>query len=102
MIDALRKQYRLKDLLKMFQISKSSYCYRAKVLAQPDKYQNLRVQIQEIFEHAYYSYGYRRIYAALKKAGTLVSEKVVRRIMKEDGLTVLFSVKRKKYRELLI
>lgn len=96
-IDALRKQYRLKDLLKMFQISKSSYCYQANVLAQPDKYQNLRVQIQEIFEHAYHSYGYRRIYAALKKAGTLVSEKVVRRIMKEDGLTVPFSVKRKKY-----
>ncbi len=31
-------------------------------------------------------YSYRRIYGLLRKEGTIVSEKIVRRIMKEEGL----------------
>ena len=41
-------------------------------------------------------YGYRRIHASLKNSGIWVSEKVVRRLMKEDGLIVR-CIKRKKY-----
>ena len=41
-------------------------------------------------------YGYRRIYAILKRSGIVVSEKVVRRIMQEEGL-VVYRAKRKKY-----
>lgn len=42
----------------------------------------------------YQSYGYRRMHAQLKKDGIHVSEKVVRRLMKEECLYVI-SKKRK-------
>lgn len=37
-IDALRKQYKLKDLLTSFGLSKSSYFYQKESLSKPDKY----------------------------------------------------------------
>ena len=37
MIDALRKRFSLNELIKALNISKSSYCYNAKVLSK-DKY----------------------------------------------------------------
>lgn len=42
-------------------------------------------------------YGYRRIRASLKNSGIVVSEKVVRRLMEEDGLMVR-CIRQKKYR----
>ena len=41
-----------------------------------------------IFQKNRNCYGYRRIYEELKKIGITVSEKIVRRIMKEENLTV--------------
>ena len=41
-----------------------------------------------IFQKNRNCYGYRRIYEELKKIGVTVSEKIVRRIMKEENLTV--------------
>lgn len=99
-IDALREKYRLKDLLEAFAISKSSYCYQAKCLRIGDKYARLRREIHRIFEEAEGRYGYRRIHAMLQKAGTVVSEKVVRRIMKEESLVVR-TIKRRKYNSYL-
>lgn len=53
-------------------------------------------KIVKIFKLNRNCYGYRRIYRELKKIGIVVSEKVVRRIMKSEGLIV--KVKRtKKY-----
>ena len=77
-------------------MSKSSYCYQENCLHKPDKYKELRTEVQTIFRTADKRYGYRRIHASLKKSGRPVSEKVVRRLMKEEGLAVLY-VKRKKY-----
>ena len=95
-IDALRDKYRLKELLSVLHMSKSSYCYQENCLHKPDKYKELRTEVQTIFHTADKRYGYRRIHASLKKSGRPVSEKVVRRLMKEEGLAVLY-VKRKKY-----
>ncbi len=88
LIDALRSKYRLKDLLPALQISKSSYCYQAKALKSGDKYKELRIVIKEIFEESKCTYGYRRIYIELKNRKLLLSEKVVKRIMSEEGLVV--------------
>lgn len=88
LIDALRNKYRLKELLSILNISKSSYCYQEKCLCGPDKYSNLREEIRKIFSKAKSCYGYRRIHASLKRSGIIVSEKVVRRIMKEEELAV--------------
>lgn len=94
-IDALRSMYRLKDLLKLFHISKSSYFYSI-YAASHDKYEDLRKKLHTLFDSADGRYGYRRIHAMLKKSGIVISEKVVRRLMKEEGL-IVYRAKRKKY-----
>lgn len=87
-IGALRKKCRLKELLQALHIAKSSYCYQANCLHTPDKYAAVRTEIHTLFHAVDGRYGYRRIHASLKNLGILVSEKVVRRLMKEDGLMV--------------
>jgi len=77
-------------------IAKSSYCYQAKLLRRPNKYEELRSEIRTIFYEVNARYGYRRIYIVLKKNGKPVSEKVIRRIMKEKHIIVPY-VKKKKY-----
>ena len=54
----------------------------------PDKYVTLRSEIREIFFDSGVSYGYRRIYLILKRNYITVSEKVVRRLMKEKSLII--------------
>ena len=60
----------------------------------PDKYVSCRAQITSIFQENRGVYGYRRIYLALKREGVILSEKIIRRIMKEERI-VLPSKKRK-------
>ena len=95
-IDALRDQYSLNELLSVLTIAKSSYFYNAAVLRAPDKYAEIRTRTVDIFHSVSKRYGYRRIHVALKREGKTVSEKVVRRIMHEENLVVPF-VKMKKY-----
>ncbi len=54
----------------------------------PDKYVALRNQIREIFYNNKERYGYRRIWTLLttREEAITISEKVVRRIMKEEHL----------------
>ena len=94
-IDALRPHYKLKDLLKEFGLAKSSYCYQKVVMTKPDKYAQLRKDIQTIFAENYQRYGYRRICCCLKKNRIRVAEKVVRRLMRLEGLCVYTPRKRK-------
>lgn len=95
-IGALRKRHPLCKLLNSLAIAKSSYFYQCASLATLDKYINLRKRVRHIFDEAGGRYGYRRIHAVLQKNGQRVSEKVVRRLMREESLTVLRS-KRRKY-----
>ena len=62
----------------------------------PDKYHILRETIVRVFHDSRETYGYRRVNAILQRHSIVVSEKVVRRIMKEEGLKV-FKVKIRKY-----
>lgn len=94
-IDALRNKYRLGKLLSELKISKSSYCYQRSSMAREDKYTILRIHIAEIFIGNYSAYGYRRICGSLKRMGVCVSEKVVRRLMREDNLQVKTTVQKK-------
>lgn len=87
-IDALKNRYSLPLLLQKMYISKSSYYYQEKTLKQGDKYSNLRIEIKNIFDENKNRYGYRRIHAILKRKGIIISEKIVRRIMKEEKLFV--------------
>lgn len=95
-IDALRNKYRLKELLEALNISKSSYCYQENRIHGPDKYADIRTEIHTAFSTTNGCYGYRRIHAILRRTGIVISEKVVRRLMKEENLAVCCT-KRKKY-----
>lgn len=54
----------------------------------PDKYLKERSLIVKLFHGNKGRYGYRRIYYSLKLLGITLSEKVIRRIMTEEGLKV--------------
>lgn len=95
MIDALRERFKLKDLLPIFSINKSSCCYCSKAL-RADRHADLRKRIRQLFEENDGRCGYRRIRSLLHREGVAVSEKVVRRLMKEERLVVVF-VKKKRY-----
>jgi len=61
-----------------------------------DKYAKLRLTVENTFNEARGCYGYRRIHSEIRKSGVVVSEKVIRRIMKEEHLNVPFA-KKKRY-----
>ena len=60
-----------------------------------DKYTLLRVRVIELFTENKGRYGYRRIHALLKRENIIFSEKVIRRIMKEEQLVVKIKRTRK-------
>lgn len=96
-IGALRNKYRLHELLDVFHMAKSSYCYQRAAIEVPDKYSDIRKKIRSVFDDSSFRYGYRRIHSSLKNEEITVSEKVIRRIMLEDKLIVP-NVKRRKYK----
>ena len=62
----------------------------------PDKYAELRGKTHRAFNDSSSRYGYRRIHSSLKNEDFTVSEKVIRRLMREEKLIVP-NIKRKKY-----
>lgn len=56
----------------------------------------LRRSVTEIFRANKKCYGYRRIHCEFKRCGLTISEKVIRRVMAEEGLTVA-STRRRRY-----
>jgi len=95
LIDALRDTYPLNELLKQLDLSKSSYFYQKDVSKGPDKYAGLRTMVRFIFAENASRYGYRRVHTVMKDNGKAVSEKVIRRIMREEQLVVPRVHKRK-------
>jgi putative transposase len=95
LIDALRSEYPLKELLNSLGMACSSYfCHRRIASSMPEKYEGLRRRITELFEENGIRYGYRRIHALLRR-DICVSEKTVRRIMLDSNLSVGGRKKRK-------
>ena len=93
-IDALRGRYSLKILLAVMNMAKSNYCYQ-RLAIRYDKYSETRMEIKEIFKESRKSYEYRRIYLEFKNRGTILSEKVIIRLMKELGLKISMKMIRK-------
>ncbi len=86
----------LRSITGFLRISKSSYEYHRCRLGH-DKYASLRREVRALFDASNRTFGYRRIWASLKRDGVKVSEKVVRRIMGEEGMFVVRPNKPKKY-----
>lgn len=87
-IDAMKNKYPLPQLLKFLCMAKSSYYYQKAAIKRPDKYCEIHTNIIELFKENRNCYGYRHIHSELKKIGIDVSEKIVRRIMRAEKLTV--------------
>ena len=93
-IGALKNKYSLSNLLAALYCSRSSYYYQQRAAKRHDKYCSVKEKIQTVFEENHRRYGYRRIHAALRKEGLRLSEKVIRRIMKQTKLQVIAKKKR--------
>lgn len=80
-------------------ISKSSYEYQRASIARGDKYARARRRIVEIFEAANRTRGYRYVTRRLRDGEdpVVVSEKVVRRLMREEGCRVVYLKRAKGY-----
>lgn len=97
LVDALRTKYKSNELLAFIKMPKSSYYYQKTAINSPDKYSQLREYIRDVFIKNKECYGYRRIHKEISKTGKTVSEKVVRKLMKEEQLFVPYNKKNKKY-----
>jgi putative transposase len=96
LIDALRATYRVRELLHALAMPRSSYFYHLARLQLPDRYNDVRTDVVRIFKDNRRVYGYRRIHLTLCRVGTVISEKVIRRIMAEEQLVVI-SKRRRRY-----
>jgi len=67
-------------------LPRSSYFYHRARLQVADKYVEVRRAMSDIFERNYSCYGYRRMQASLTRQSVNISEKVVRRLMKQESL----------------
>ena len=86
--DALKIKYPMPILLKKLRIAKSSYYYQKKRLCFAEKHKDDCQVITAIFRNNKERYGYRRIKVILNREGYILSEKVIRRIMRENELVV--------------
>lgn len=94
LVGALRSEYELDELLGCLGLARSTYFYQRRALGRPDKHEGLRARVGELFAGLDGRFGYRTIWALLGREGKKVSEKIVRRIMAEEGLEVVFRRRR--------
>ena len=79
-------KYSLPVLLKRFELSKSSYYYQEAARKRNDKYKEIRSKVQVLYHENSQRYGYQRIRRLLKRENITVSGKVIRQIMRKNGL----------------
>ncbi len=97
-IDALKENYPLPILLQKLKISRSSYYYQHTITVQTNGHTEWLIsKIKGLFYDNLERYGYRRLHALLSREDIRVSEKIVRRIMTEQGLSVKSKRKNKTY-----
>ena len=85
----------LRSITGFLRISKSSYEYHRARLGR-DKYADLRREVRSLSEEGRRAWGYRVIWARLRRRGIRVSEKVVRRIMREEGVGAVYARRRRR------
>ena len=95
LVDALRATYMLTELLYELDLPRSSYFYHRARIEMTDKHAEVRQAMADIFERNYRCYGYRRIHASLSDQSVTNSEKVVRRLMKQECLVAATSKRRR-------
>lgn len=95
LVDALRSTHALADLLAQVKLPRSSYFYHRGRLERGDTYAAVRGLMADIFERNYRCYGSRRRHATLTRQSVTISEKVVRRLMKQERLVPVVRTRRR-------
>lgn len=83
-------------MLSIAELPRSTYYYYVKKEKEPDKYSQVKEEIQQIFDENQGRYGYRRITLELHNRGYQINHKTVQRLMKILGLKCM--IRMKKYR----
>ena len=96
LIDALRPTHAVKELLAALGLARSSFFYHRGQLRLGDRHADVRRTLCEIFARNRRCYGYRRLHASLRRLRICLSEKVVRRLMKQEKL-IAATPKRRRY-----
>ena len=85
----------LRSITGFLRISKSSYEYWRPRVAEPrDRDADIRAHVVRIFGEGSGCWGYRTVWARLRREGVEASEKRVRRVMREEGLEVVYNKRR--------
>lgn len=98
--DALRPGFGLGDALRAAGVARSTYYYHRARRGAPDRLAALRARVRALFEAGGGAWGYRTIWARLRldpDEPLAVSEKVVRRVMREEGLEVRYLRRRRRW-----
>ena len=86
----------LREITAFLRISRSSYEYQRARLGR-DRDADIRALVREAFGAGRGAYGYRRVHAAVSARAGRVSEKRVRRVMREEGLEARRPRRRRAY-----
>lgn len=94
--DALRPGFGLGDALRAAGVARSAYCHHRARRGAPDRLAALRARVRALLR----AWGYRTTWARLRldpDEPLAVSEKVVRRVMREEGLEVRYPRRRRRW-----
>lgn len=86
----------LRSITAFLRISKSSYEYHRARLGPRDRDADIRAEVVAEFRAGDGAWGYRTVHARLRRAGIRCSEKRVRRVMREEGLEVVYARRRRR------
>ena len=99
-VDALRGEFGLRDALAAAGLPRSTYYHQRARRSAPDRLAPLRARLRALFEEGRGTWGYRTLWARLRldpSEPLRVSEKVVRRVMREEGLVVRYLRRRRRW-----
>jgi transposase InsO family protein len=96
LVDAVREDHPLQEAMECLGIKRNTYYHQRACLQAEGKGHYLKDKITKLFRANRECYGYRRIHARLAEEGICISEKIVRRVMKECSL-IVFGKKKRKY-----
>lgn len=99
-VDAIRGEFGLAACLKAVGLKRGTYYYERSAIAAGDRYAVLRARVAGLFEQGGRAWGYRTIHRMLRLDESdpiVVSEKVVRRIMREGAMRPVYLKRPKRW-----
>ena len=99
-VGAIRGEFGLAACLKAVGLKRSTYYYERGAIAAGDRYAVLRARVAGLFEQGGRAWGYRTIHRMLRLDESdpiVVSEKVVRRIMREGAMRPVYLKRPKRW-----